>query len=149
MAFSHCRSMDMNLVSITSKEENDRIIKQIRDEGDFYSKLLKFKKIFHHFRDLFTFFIGHEDKDFWTSGTKLGNDDDYQWLSIGKPVKFTDWGHGQPSNSSRENQNESCIHICRVTRGSRVALKWNDHLCSAKLYFICEQDLIEYEYCAS
>ncbi|XP_055310894.1 C-type lectin 37Db-like [Sitodiplosis mosellana] len=123
-AFNHCRSMDMNLVSITSKEENDRIIKQIQDEN-------------------------HQDKDFWTSGNKLGSNGVYQWMSTGKVVKFTDWAQGQPDNQFRENQHESCINIFNIGRGPGAGLMWNDHLCSAELYFICEQDFIQYGYCVN
>lgn len=68
-------------------------------------------------------------------------------MSNGKTVKFTDWGPGQPDNVFRQNdhQYEDCMHIFSL----RYGLKWNDAFCSDELYFICEQDVIHYEYCAS
>lgn len=70
-------------------------------------------------------------------------------MSGGRPVSFTDWAQGQPDNQFRQNQHEDCINIFNIRRGPGAGLKWNDHLCTAELYFICEQNLIEFEYCTS
>lgn len=65
-------------------------------------------------------------------------------MGNGKSVKFTDWTSGEPSNS---NNNEHCLLILKVARDGD--LKWNDGTCESNLHFICEEDQIEYEYCAN
>ncbi|XP_031636876.1 perlucin-like [Contarinia nasturtii] len=113
-AFYHCRSIDMNLVSISSKAENDQIKQQIIDEGHI------------------------EFGQFWTSGTKLP-DNSYKWLGIGKRVGFSDWFSGKPDNFNENDVN--CIQILEKGKG------WNNAPCNLKQHIICEQELIEYEYC--
>ncbi|XP_031632895.1 C-type lectin 37Da-like [Contarinia nasturtii] len=125
-AYSHCRSLDMSLVSITSKEENNRIIQQIEDEG-------------------------RENSDFWTSGTKLSDNVTCEWMSTGKRFTFTNWIPGEPSDYEMEH----CIHIVgkntimMYQMGIQNLHKWNDAPCSIEKHFICEQQLIEYEYCTN
>ncbi|XP_031626208.1 lectin subunit alpha-like [Contarinia nasturtii] len=115
-AFHHCRSLGMHLVSITSQDQNDIIVKQIKDDG-------------------------YEDRVFWTSG----NGNDYQWMGNGKHVKYTNWTPGQPDNILDRNEHEQCIQITGKGTGQndREDLKWNDRICSYNFNFICEQDIIE------
>lgn len=72
-------------------------------------------------------------------------------MSSGKPLKFTNWGHGQPDNFSHmNNEIEQCIQIFSSGKwGQHQAQKWNDARCSDEVYFICEQDVIQYDYCES
>lgn len=87
--------------------------------------------------------IGHEEKLFWTSGINLGFNS-YQWMGNGKSVMYTDWASGEPNNS---NNNEHSLLIWKVVQDGD--LKWNDGTCDSNLNFICEEDKIEYEYCAN
>ncbi|XP_055312725.1 C-type lectin 37Db [Sitodiplosis mosellana] len=119
-ALHHCRFLGMNLASITSLEENNQIIQQIKIEG-------------------------HERKHFWLSGTKLGFNDGYHWMGNGKTLTFTNWGGLQPDNLP----NEDCLQIWNVGDGPIDDSMWNDRNCSHDLYFICEEEKIEYEYCSS
>lgn len=89
--------------------------------------------------------VGHERKHFWTSGTKLGFDDGFHWIGNGKSVIFTDWSRGQPDGQPNEN----CLQIWNTGDGVVDDTKWNDRNCADSLYFICEEDQIEYEYCLS
>ncbi|XP_031632010.1 C-type lectin 37Da-like [Contarinia nasturtii] len=88
-SFIHCRSLEMNLVSISSKAEQDRIVQQIRDEG-------------------------HEESKLWTSGTKLSDNITWEWMGNGKRVTFTNWASGQPGSSG--NTDEKCIQIFNKNR---------------------------------
>ncbi|XP_055305001.1 C-type lectin 37Db-like [Sitodiplosis mosellana] len=70
-ANAYCRAIGMHLLSISSKEESDKVKQVIRD-------------------------LGTVDETFWTSGTKLG-DTVYYWLTTGKKLLFTDWAENQPN----------------------------------------------------
>lgn len=93
-------------------------------------------------------FIGHDDKDFWTSGTKLGNDQTYYWMGTGKRATYTNWAQGQPDNRKWGNFHENCINIIYKNAG-RDGLQWNDATCASEFHYICEQVQFEYEYCLS
>ncbi|XP_031632768.1 perlucin-like protein [Contarinia nasturtii] len=123
-AFFHCRSLGMNLASISSREENNQILKQIRDEG-------------------------HGSKDFWISAMDLLDGNDFFWMGNGKSVTFADWAPGQPSNSLIRGERESCVHIFNTAKDASSVSKWNDRVCSDKIFFICEQEITEYEYCTN
>ena len=89
------------------------------------------------------FLSGHNDKTFWTSGTKLGNGEVYHWMGTGELVRFSNWSENQPDNHDwHAGEAEACLEIW-------PGGKWNDHLCSRLEHFICEQEIIEYEYCLS
>ncbi|XP_055303121.1 C-type lectin 37Da-like [Sitodiplosis mosellana] len=121
-AFQHCRYLGMQLVSISSQEENDRIVKQIQDEG-------------------------HGDKEFWTSATKLNDDKTYYWMGNGELVTYFNWAAGRPDNLLLGGVYENCIHIIHKWAGDGNAYYWNDATCNRDFHFICEQERIEYEYC--
>lgn len=74
---------------------------------------------------------------FWTSGAKRNTNSGYYW-ETGEPITFTDWEHGAPDQL---HQHEDCIEI----KGYNI-LKWNDHLCSYRLYYICEEVINVYAY---
>lgn len=139
----------MQLVSITSKEESDRIKKQAKDEGNLCTYILyaKMQNIMDDCilsTDFLSISIGQDYNFFWTSGTKLGFDS-WQWMGIGKQVKFTDWSTGEPNNL--KDSNENCIHLYGAS--SKEAGRWNDVPCDCEYYFICEEEQVEYEYCSN
>ncbi|KAG4068544.1 hypothetical protein HA402_004885 [Bradysia odoriphaga] len=104
-ALSHCIANGMRLASVLSEEENDEILKQIRDSGT--------------------------GVDFWLSGTRLGNNDNYYWMGHNEALNFTNWSDGEPNNAFGH---ESCVHI------SYQNYKWNDLDCLFSAYFVCEED---------
>nr|XP_023014521.1 macrophage mannose receptor 1-like [Leptinotarsa decemlineata] len=68
--------LDMELVSILSEDENNRIYKYIRDT-----------------------LVG---TSFWSSGTKLIDDKNWYWLPTGKKVEYTNWLPGFPDNKEEK-----------------------------------------------
>lgn len=142
-AFMNCRYMDMELAIINSKEENDQVIKQIKDEGNFKQTIITLNFEFY------LKFSGHEDKHFWIGGTKLGKNSTLYWMGNGKPVIFADWAPGQPDNLFYDGEHEKCLQIFNKDgwRYPNSGLKWNDVQCSHKLNFICEQNFVQYNYC--
>ncbi|XP_018573082.1 macrophage mannose receptor 1 [Anoplophora glabripennis] len=71
-ALQICKMMHMDLVSVTSKEENDRIYKYIRDTngGDI----------------------------FWTSGSRMIDGTTWVWMSLAQVIDYTNWYTGQPDS---------------------------------------------------
>lgn len=71
-------------------------------------------------------------------------------MGNGKPVKFADWAPNQPSYRAGDNT-EDCMQIFGTNRaqyyGQGDVFKWNDRDCSALLHFICEEEVVEYQYC--
>lgn len=76
-------------------------------------------------------YSGGKDPAFWTGGNDLGSFGSYYWVSIGQWFSFTDWSTWpvwQPSWGA-----EHCVELRRS-----FGYKWNNYLCAAKQYFICE-----------
>nr|XP_023012622.1 uncharacterized protein LOC111502712 [Leptinotarsa decemlineata] len=71
-AVEFCQMINMQLVTITSEEENSRIHKYIRDT------------------------IGGDS--WWTSGSRILDGERWVWISTGKQVEYTNWLVGQPDN---------------------------------------------------
>lgn len=73
---------------------------------------------------------------FWTSGNRINTNGKFVWGNR-QPVAYTNWENGVPDNLHAYNgfgRQEECIEI----KGYNI-LKWNDHLCSYGLYYICEE----------
>ncbi|XP_074025540.1 C-type lectin mosGCTL-1-like [Leptinotarsa decemlineata] len=75
-------------------------------------------------------FLGRRGYWFWASGTVLA-DDHWVWMSTGRPILFTNWIKNQPDNFGN---NEKCLEA----RYSYESLMWNDAVCTAARYAICE-----------
>lgn len=74
---------EINLAIIKSKQENDQVIKQIKDVG------ILVKKFSENSRDL-SIFSGQKDKTFWIGAIKFCRNLIYDQMSNGKPVTFFD-----------------------------------------------------------
>ncbi|XP_072395617.1 perlucin-like isoform X2 [Diabrotica undecimpunctata] len=75
-----CRQHGMNLVSISSSEENDFLKSVIVKQGD-------------------------ESDEFWTSGTKLPDSHKWIWFTTGRTIPYFNWLKGQPDS----NKDYQCI----------------------------------------
>ncbi|KAL3285470.1 hypothetical protein HHI36_000002 [Cryptolaemus montrouzieri] len=106
-AMQFCHDHGMQLLSIMTREENDLILTYLYN----FSKNLV---------------------DLWTSGSDLGEEGTFVWLSTGKGLNFTYWGNGQPDNAGND---ENCLEIWKFD-GKTYA--WNDRSCMFDAHFICE-----------
>lgn len=78
-------------------------------------------------------------KEFGSSGMWIGAHDDttegqYNWVSDGSNVVFTDWDELQPDNRN----NEDCIELWNNFNTS-TSFHWNDRQCSSKLDYMCKK----------
>ncbi|KAG5865354.1 hypothetical protein JTB14_037364 [Gonioctena quinquepunctata] len=105
-AAQFCNDVHMDLVSVESKEENTFLYDLIQKDGG--------------------------DDQFWTSGTRLIDGKNFIWLGTAKPIEYTNWQQGEPSNI-----NEKCLEFLLVRNKD---LYWNDRDCTAQLYFVCEKE---------
>lgn len=75
---------------------------------------------------------GHKEMTdmYWTSGTDLGNENNFFWASNGECLEYEPFHDGQPDNT---NNNENCVEL----RNWGNIYKLNDKICDFKQYFIC------------
>ncbi|XP_050298406.1 macrophage mannose receptor 1-like [Anthonomus grandis grandis] len=113
-ALINCKGAGMDLVSINSAEEQERLEMFLKENGF--------------------------NKGYWLSGTNLGNDNNnYSWASTGEPVVYTKWLPGQPDNTIHEkNRGENCIQWGMYEESPEPA-GWNDMFCRQKLQYICQE----------
>ncbi|KAJ8940569.1 hypothetical protein NQ318_012968 [Aromia moschata] len=108
-AMQYCRQQGMQLVSIPNQAVNDRL-------GKFAEE------------------IGSHNGHFWTSGTNLGDVDQWMWLSTGNNIVYTNWHTGEPTLKNSVNESENCVEARHFGKG----FTWNDLRCEIEAYFICE-----------
>ncbi|KAJ8979613.1 hypothetical protein NQ317_010516 [Molorchus minor] len=108
-AMQFCRQQGMQLVSIQSKAENDRL-------GRFAEE------------------IGAPHGHYWLSGTNLAEENQWIWLSTGNNFVYSNWHPGEPSGTGSSNTSENCVEARHWGKG----FTWNDLRCNAELNFICE-----------
>lgn len=72
--------------------------------------------------------------NFWTSGTRSGNNKTFFWMESGKNLTFTNWNDGEPNSHAFYAEPEECLQL-RFS-GS---WKWNDVACSYTYNVICEK----------
>lgn len=77
---------------------------------------------------------------FWLSGSDLGREGDYVWMTSGQPLNYTEWYSGgdvqEPNHVIHGGDKEQCLTI---RYGSDN--KWNDRVCTDRNYFICDNQL--------
>lgn len=79
------------------------------------------------------------------SGTDLGKEGEFVWLSNGQPFTFTDWLPGQPNNNRDKKNGQAPENCVEVTNYYNYGFKWNDQHCHRKQYFICEIEYLAIE----
>ncbi|XP_033732127.1 perlucin-like protein [Pecten maximus] len=68
---------------------------------------------------------------YWIDGNDLEVESEWQYSSIGKPLNYTDWGPGEPSNGA----NEDCLLLWGPYR-----FQMGDYYCYIHRRFICQQN---------
>ena len=115
----YCKKEGGKLVEIDSAEENDALVEEINRKG--YTE---------------------EKMDFWIGLTDLGSEGDWRLASNGLKPSFLNWAEGEPSNRSRE-RDEDCARL-RI-ESSRTNI-WADLWCEVKtwngisFHALCEFD---------
>lgn len=117
----------MDLVSITSQEENERIYKYIRDT----SKSQIHRVVNFILANTFFFWVSDAGDIFWTSGTRMIDGATWVWMSTAQVVDYTNWYVGQPDTVV-----DHCINIlAQKDKG----LFWTDANCLLRYAYICEK----------
>lgn len=81
-------------------------------------------------------------KEFWTSGTDLGNEGKFFFLSTGKTIGHLSWARDEPNNARRtteiksSSETENCMAYTMTENLKFYRLF--DRFCSLKFYFICQ-----------
>lgn len=125
-----CGKSGMHLVWIDSEEENDAIVRAVRDAEV-------------------------EADRAWIGGSDAENEGDWRWLDVdgtprdafwsgeqprdgGMPVddRYVNWGEGRP-NDSENRDDEDCLSLT-LDRKSLDTGTWNDDACDSAWPFVCE-----------
>lgn len=105
-------SVGGHLVTMTSLEENDFVLAQVRD-------------------DIYWTKYGRTEASVgpWIGGYQLPGSvepaNGWLWVT-GEPFTYTNWGQGEPSNSEREGANENAMHFLKLAPGRFAMTVWND-----------------------
>lgn len=79
-------------------------------------------------------------KDFWTSGTDLGNEGNFFFLSNGKAIgDDLTWARDEPNNAKRSDSNETENCMAFTMTENLKFFRLFDRFCSMKFYFICQE----------
>lgn len=83
-AYLSCKASGKRLASIKSRDENDKIVNQIRDAG-------------------------YQNHEFWTSGVRIdGRDRDFNWIGSGNKFGYTNWEARNPDNDGGD---QYCVQL--------------------------------------
>ncbi|XP_062533518.1 C-type lectin 37Da-like [Armigeres subalbatus] len=111
-----CSSIGKQLVTITSRDENDAVV-QFVQSTDKFSDVASF---------------------FWLGGSDLAEEGTFSWMPNGRLVRYANWSPGEPNNA---NDTEHCMQLVYIPRFEQ-RWTWNDNDCRTKhMYFICESKL--------
>ncbi|XP_014092471.1 C-type lectin 37Db [Bactrocera oleae] len=72
-----------------------------------------------------------ESNDFWTSGNKLADLQNFRWGYNGSKFSYTNWAMGRPDNFMGA---QHCVKL------QEHFLKWDDDFCENSHHFICQID---------
>ncbi|XP_011201733.2 C-type lectin 37Db [Bactrocera dorsalis] len=72
-----------------------------------------------------------ESSDFWTSGNKLTDLQNFRWGYNGSKFSYTNWAMGRPDNFMG---GQHCVKLLENS------LKWDDDFCENSHHFICQMD---------
>ncbi|CAG9815365.1 unnamed protein product [Phaedon cochleariae] len=104
-AVQFCQLVDMELLSIESADENTMLYQEIRSS-----------------------MAGNK---FWSSGTRLIDDNNWYWLPTGNKINYYNWQASRPVKTS----DRKCIQL---NQDINNGLFWSDEKCDGKSYFICQ-----------
>lgn len=78
---------------------------------------------------------------FWTSGTDLGDEGKFYFMSTGLPVRNVTFHRKEPNNlhknQDKEPETENCLAL--IYSEKLKAYKFSDKFCSSRFFFICEE----------
>ncbi|XP_019931003.2 C-type lectin 37Da [Aedes albopictus] len=108
-----CNYFGMQLVTITSRDENDAVARFVQRSDKFSDVACSF----------------------WIGGNDLAEEGTFSWMPNGQLVRYANWTPGEPNN---HNGTEHCMQIVYEPRREQ-RWTWNDNKCRTKyMYFICE-----------
>jgi hypothetical protein len=77
-------------------------------------------------------------KDFWTSGTDLGQESNFFFLSNGKNIGELSWSKDEPNNLRKADSNETENCMAYLMTENLKFYRLFDRFCSTKSNFICQ-----------
>jgi len=136
----YCSSLGLRLLTIQNSKENYLMQEFFATEGKYLNLNLFFSSFFFCFvaneHKLINFILlkAQEAPPVWTSGTDLGSEGNWIWMSTGNLIQYSNWTIGEPSNTPIDNETEDCLQLNMIDG----ALKWDDCLCFSHKKVVCE-----------
>lgn len=78
-------------------------------------------------------------KEFWTSGTDLGDEGKFFFITNGRTVDHLSWSNEEPNNGKKSdtNETENCMSYTRTDNLKFYRLF--DRFCSLESHFVCQE----------
>lgn len=77
-------------------------------------------------------------KSFWTSGTDLGEEGKFFFLSNGKDVGQLNWANNEPNNGKKSESNETENCMAFLSTDTLKFYRLFDTFCSTQWSFVCQ-----------
>lgn len=116
-ALANCRSMNMKLLEIDSRQKNQQLQEYFKRRSYGTSTVNGFQIL-----------------NYWTAGNNIDRVNQWMWRASDKNIGFTSWAPGQPDNNNYYGE-EYCVELLYFTN---TDLLWNDSNCLIKKQYICE-----------
>lgn len=125
----------MELLTIDSKEEEALFLNLLNNKGEtFDDEEARGSQRFSFVQD----FEFKKAKNFWTSGTDLGEEGKFFFLSNGKDVGQLSWANNEPNNGKKSESNETENCMAFMSTDTLKFYRLFDTFCSLQSSFVCQ-----------
>lgn len=124
----------MELLTIDSKEEEALFLNLLNNKGETFTSRRRSSTKFSIVQD----FEFKNAKSFWTSGTDLGEEGKFFFLSNGKDVGELNWANNEPNNGKKSESNETENCMAFLSTDTLKFYRLFDTFCSMQSSFVCQ-----------
>jgi hypothetical protein len=90
-------------------------------------------------RRLFLDFEFKSTPQWWTSGTDLGEEGKFFYMTNGKSIGSLSWAEDEPNNAKKQDTTETENCMAYTTTNNLKFYRLFDKFCSLKFNFVCQE----------